>query len=32
MYSCTARLLSLEILFFEMCNLSEKCGNGMMEQ
>lgn len=32
MYSCTASLLSLEILFFERCNFREKCGNGRMEQ
>lgn len=32
MYSCTASLLSLEILFFEICNFREKWGNGSLEQ
>lgn len=32
MYSCTASLLSLEILLFEICNFKEKLGNGRLEQ
>lgn len=32
MYSCTASLLSLEILFFEICDFREKWGDGSLEQ
>lgn len=32
MYSCTASLLSLEILLFEICNFREKRGNERLEQ